>query len=196
MSPIAPELWRLLSRWQGYTYGRLDHAARKVDCSSLGSSLLRDHYGASVITREVWQAINLSRPGVGPWDGIEALAAALGGDLVAFSGPDRPRKDRLIACQVWRDLGPDWEIVPDRPGRQGSRGHFFFALGRGGWEVVVIEATHDVASNGVRVWHAGGATDAAQAVDIDGRLLIDPLDPIDLDLRLEGWDAVVWTELP
>jgi len=190
VTPIVSQLWRLLARYLGVPYGH-DWPA-EIDCSSLGSSLLREHYGLEVITLAVWQAINLSVAGVDPWEGIRALGTALGVEPVIFSGPTLPTKDRLHAFQVWSNLGEDGSIVLDQEGEEDSDGHFFLWLSYGGWLGVVIEANWP---QGVRVHDAHGIHRLEAVVDVDGRLVAD-LEPMDLEERLKGWDQVAFVELP
>lgn len=192
MTPIVPALWQRLAPYRDRPYGH-DYP-RELDCSSLASSVLRDHYGAA-ITSDVWAAINLSRPGCGPWDGVLAVADALGAwSCLPYAGPERPEPGRLHYVQFWRGLGEDGSIVAPTPSRRGSSGHvvLWLADGTEPWGGVCVEANRP---HGVRCWDAYGIRRIADMVATDGRLSA-PLGAMDWSERAGGWDSWAWVVLP
>lgn len=194
MTPLLPELGPLLVRWRGYTYGALDHKTKRVDCTAFVASLLRDAWGPDVITREVWEHVNLSRPEHvrRPWAGVEAVAEAVGELPVhPYRGPHQPRPGRLHYCQGWRHLTTEG-IGP------GSRGHSWLWLSFGGWLGVCIESS----GVGPRVWMADPEDPEdtvkpplSSVVGPYGKL--GPLHPMDWSARAAKWtDGVAHVVLP
>jgi len=193
VTPILPDLWRLLAPWRGYRYGALSHPDRRVDCSALVASVLRDAYGREVITPDVWRAVNLSVPGCGPWDGVQAVATALGSEAsMPYAGPDQPVPYRLHYAQGWKSLGPGDTIQPRTPDRRGSEGHAWLWLSMGWWSGVAVESS----GTGPRVWDGSGRRPLSDVVDAGGRL-VGGLQPLDWSARAQPWtDGVAWTVLP
>ena len=182
------QLWPLLARWRGYTYGALDTDLRRVDCCGLTASVLRDHYGVEVVTPAVWADLCLSRPvhRGRPWAPVESIAEATGGDpSLPLHGPSRPAPGAVHLCQGWRGLRMDGI------GAQ-SHGHAWFWISLGGWDGVCIESS----GRGPRVWDGYGRRDLDEVVASDGRLVA-PLAPMDWSRRAGKWtDGVAWAVLP
>jgi hypothetical protein len=187
MTPLLPDLGRLLAMWRGYGYGPLDHDARQVDCTAFVASILRDAWGPGVVTSEVWEHVNLSRPEHvrRPWAGVEAVAEAVGELPVhPHTGPYQPRPGRLHYCQGWRHLTTEG-VGP------GSRGHAWLWLSFGGWLGVCIESS----GNGPRVWDGHGRRPLGGVVTSDGS--IGEMQPLDWSARAEKWTSgVAYVVLP
>lgn len=190
LPPLLPRLWSLLTRWRGYTYGPLDHERRTVDCSALAASLLRDAYGADVITRDVWRAIQvLDESGEvatrRPWIAVETVAEAVGELPVhPHSGPYWPTPGRVHLCQGWRHLTTEG-IGP------GSRGHQWLWVSLGGWAGLCVESS----VTGPRVWGGNGPRPLADAISPGGSL--HEIQALDWSARADTWrDGVAWVALP
>lgn len=180
------DLWPLLARWRGWTYGR-NPTRREVDCCTLTASVLRDHYGADIITPDVWADLCLSTAAHRhrPWAPVEAIAA-LGGDppTLPHHGPRRPVAGAVHLCQGWRGL------AADGIGTQ-SQGHAWLWLSLGGWDGVCVESS----GRGPRVWDGYGRRDLDEVVASDGRLMA-PLASMDWSVRAGKWtDGVAWVAL-
>lgn len=190
MTPILPDLGRLLAPWRGYSYGPLDHDRRTVDCSAFVASVLRDAWGPEVITRDVWRSLQVLDPTTGevavrrPWIGVEAVADAVGELPVhPHAGPYQPRPGRVHVCQGWQYLTTEG-IGP------GSRGHAWLWLSFGGWLGVCIESS----GVGPRVWDGHGRRPLAEVV---GKDWIGEMRPLDWSARAAKWrSGVAYVALP
>lgn len=197
MTPVLPDLWRHLAPLRSLPYG--PRWPSEVDCSTLVAHVVQEHYGTG---RDVWQAVSLSLPDAGPWDGVVAVAEALGTDpCLPYHGPHQPMPGRLHYVQGWSGLSAEGAIVRDTPSRRGSRGHAWLWLAFGaqrhdgtappGGVGVCIEANRP---QGARLWDGRGVRDLADVVAEDGRLVAE-IAPLDWDVRA-SYHEHAWVVLP